>query len=179
MLELDSRKALPPAGPSNQTSAPYGPYPLHGSAFSSRHAPIWLRGLWEMWANSRQVRTLTLSVHCNPQRAPHATGRNLPRPPSGHAHIDPGRVGEGNPDVQLPGACRAPPSAAFREASLSSAPGTPLPHPTAALTLLYPGPSDIRSSWILFPNCSWVQRLGAPKSCSKITNAPDSLRSGH
>lgn len=48
---------------------------------------------------------------------------------------------------------------------------TPPPPLTAALTLLSPGPSDIRRSWILFPNCSRVQRLWAPKSCSKITNA--------
>lgn len=59
-----------------------------------------------------------------------ARRRERPPPPSPRACAQgPGQVGEGNPDVQLPGACRAPPSAASRAAGLSSTPGTPLPHP--------------------------------------------------
>lgn len=128
LLELDSSQAPPLSAHPTRRRPSTGPAPPRSLLSAFRHAPIWPRGFWEMWANSHQVHALTLSTHYNSRRAPHAAGTNLPRPPPRHAQRGPQYVGEGNPDVQRPGACRAPPSTASRAEGLSSKPGTPLPH---------------------------------------------------
>ena len=123
LARTDSRQAPPPPVHPTRSRPSAGPALSTGPLSAFRHAPIWPRGFWEMSANSHQVHELTLSKHYNPRTAPHATGTSLPRPaPPGHAHRCPGYVGEGNPDVQLPGDCQAPPSAASWAAGLSSTP---------------------------------------------------------
>lgn len=66
-------------------------------------------------------------------------------------------MGEGNPDVQLPGACRAPPSAASRAAGQSSAPGTPLPHPGCSSNIAFSRSFGPQKALESSPNCSRVQ----------------------
>lgn len=131
-----------------------------------------------MWANSLQVHVLTLNAHYNPRRAQQAAGTHLPRLPLGHAQSGPWWVGEGNPDVQLPGARRAPPSAAFRAAGLSSTPETPLPHPTPILNCFLPVLRTVESPKFFHQTTLGSRDPGPNTSLKDLQMLSDELCSG-
>ena len=142
LARTDSRQAPPPPVHPTRSRPSTGPAPYTVPLSAFRHAPIWPRGFWEMWANSHQVHELTLSKHYNPRRAPHAAGTSLPRPAPPGACAQGPKV-RGGREPGRPAAWRLP-SPALRCllgcGSELHALNTPPPLQTLALKLLSPGP---------------------------------------
>lgn len=132
MLELSSDQAPPPRG-----SRPIRPRhckapPLHGSLQSIQERPNLSQGLL---GNGGQQPPGTRTDVEHALQSPEGSARPGDEPPSPDPALPQGMrtvaqaSGGREPGRPAAGARRAPPSVASGAASLSSVPGTPLPHP--------------------------------------------------